>query len=389
MLFDRLTHNFAILLDSSPVKRAMIIPYFLLAVLMEYLLLDLFFLLYPTPYINNNIILNLLPFKSIVLSIILFFIIFREPLEKSELAQKIVPYLLVLLYLVSLMPLGYIVGFISMVTGMVMIAAPLFLVILFDEVMVIFLLVIGLLWYFFSGYLYVFNLASYAPILNITPTTAASIDEKLFYFGYMTILAFPHFIGFLLGAAILIRYWRLRETNIRQIGLLDSLTNIPNRRAIGDYLASTLSRRIYQDPVSIIILDIDFFKIVNDTYGHATGDLVLRQIGESLKTSLRGTDQVGRYGGEEFLIVLPSTSLERAIEIAERCRVQIERSEIKGFEQQSIRVTASFGVYCSISQQEDASNMIHYADMQLYRAKQSGRNKVCSGQEEEFATASA
>ncbi len=388
MLFDRLTHRFAVLLDSSPVKRAMIIPYFLLAVLTTYLLLDIIFILYPTPYINNHIIFILLPFKVVIFSILLLFIIFRKQLDQSDLAQKIIPYILVLLYLVSLMPLGYVVGFVSMVTGMVMIASPLFLVILFDEVMVAFLLVIGFSWYFFSGYLCIFNLVSYAPILNIAPTTTASVDEKIFYFGYMTILAAPHFIGFLLGAAILVRYWRLRETNIRQVGLLDSLTNIPNRRAIGDYLANVLSKRIYEDPVSIIILDVDFFKKINDTYGHATGDLVLRRMGEYLKMTLRGTDQVGRYGGEEFLIVLPSTPLARAVEIAERCRLQIESHEVKGFDQQSIQVTASFGVYCS-TLHEDASSMIHHADMQLYRAKQSGRNRVCSGQEEELATASA
>ncbi|MDE2422374.1 MAG: GGDEF domain-containing protein [Gammaproteobacteria bacterium] len=312
----------------------------------------------------------------------MLFIFFRKQLDQSALAQKIVPYILVLLYLVSLAPLGYIVGFISLVTGLVMIAAPLFSVILFEGMVTVFLLVIGLAWYLFSAYLYAFNVLPYAPILNILPITTKNVDEKIFYVGYMTILALPHFISFMLGTFILVRYWRLRETKIRQVGLLDSLTNIPNRRAIGDYLAQILSQRAYTEPISIIILDVDFFKVVNDTFGHATGDLVLRRIGEYLKVTLRGTDQVGRYGGEEFLIVLPNTPLERALEIAERCRVQIESSEFKGFEQQSIHVTASFGVHCTSNEDEDASSMIHRADMQLYRAKQSGRNRVCSDYEE-------
>lgn len=382
MLFDRLTHRFAVLLDSSPVKRAMIIPYFLLFVLGEYLLIDIYFLIYPISYVNNEIIINILPFKSIILLITVLFIFFRKQLDQSALAQKIVPYILVLLYLVSLAPLGYIVGFISLVTGLVMIAAPLFSVILFEGMVTVFLLVIGLAWYLFSAYLYAFNVLPYAPILNILPITTKNVDEKIFYVGYMTILALPHFISFMLGTFILVRYWRLRETKIRQVGLLDSLTNIPNRRAIGDYLAQILSQRAYTEPISIIILDVDFFKVVNDTFGHATGDLVLRRIGEYLKVTLRGTDQVGRYGGEEFLIVLPNTPLERALEIAERCRVQIESSEFKGFEQQSIHVTASFGVHCTSNEDEDASSMIHRADMQLYRAKQSGRNRVCSDYEE-------
>ena len=131
-------------------------------------------------------------------------------------------------------------------------------------------------------------------------------------------------------------------------------------------------------PLSIILADIDFFKKVNDKYGHADGDLVLRQIGANIKASLRGADRVGRYGGEEFLIVLPNTNLESARQVAERCRLRIESEAVHIQHTLPIQVTTSFGVYCSTDHHEDILDMIHHADMQLYRAKQNGRNRVCA-----------
>ncbi|HUL97574.1 MAG TPA: diguanylate cyclase [Usitatibacter sp.] len=163
---------------------------------------------------------------------------------------------------------------------------------------------------------------------------------------------------------------------IRALTVTDALTGCFNRRHLDARLAEeTLRRHRSGYPLAIIVSDIDHFKKVNDTLGHAAGDTVLRGVAEVFKEAMRQrVDWVARYGGEEFVIVLPDTDLARAAAIAERLRVAIERTSFThaGTE---INVTASFGV-AECGDGDDAHGLIERADAMLYRAKQSGRNRV-------------
>jgi diguanylate cyclase (GGDEF)-like protein len=246
---------------------------------------------------------------------------------------------------------------------------------LFNDAVTLTLIISGVSTYMLVTTLFVMGIVPNAPLF----ITSAHPDthEKLFNAMVMLFLSVPYLIAFMLGAYLLVRYWQSREDGVRRAGLTDSLTDMANRRAINNHLEDLLSQRNESTPISVILVDIDYFKSVNDTYGHATGDLVLRRVGDSLKASLRGDDQVGRFGGEEFLIVLPNTPLDIAEQIAERCRLQIEQTIILNQDHKPIRVTASFGVYCSIEHDEDLPRILHAADVQLYRAKDSGRNRVC------------
>lgn len=374
MNIDHLVSKIGIILESSPVQKSMIIPYFILFVFTQYLLFDAYWMIRPSPYINASLIEKILPFKIVCMAIALVMLALKNQLEASSRAQQIVPYIFTSFYLISLMVLGYVIGHLSLLAGMVMAAAPLFTIILFKDRVTVLLLILGVVSFLFICLLYIENIVPYAPlfIFDAIPDQQA----KIFYFYCTLFLTIPHYFCFIAATYLIVRYWRSREENYRQLSVTDNLMEMANRRGISAYLAHEKSQQHESQPLSIILADIDFFKNVNDTFGHAAGDVVLRHIGASINASLRDSDQVGRYGGEEFLIVLPNTSLDSARQIAERCRLIIEKEVIHIQHDQPIRVTTSFGVYCSTNRDQDILEMIHLADMQLYRAKEGGRNRV-------------
>lgn len=375
MPFDHLVPRVGMILESSPVKKSMIIPYFILLVMCQYLFLDIYWLLCPSPYINNVTVVNAIPFKIVCIIVAVILLSLREKLEASPHAQQIVPYVFTSYYLLSLMTLGYIIGHLSLTAGMVMAAAPLFSIILFKERVTFLLLALGGITFLTICGLYTADLLPYAPLFTFD--AVPDKHARLFYLYCTLFFMIPHYFSFIAATFLIVKYWQTREENYRHLSLTDNLMEMANRRGISAYLAQEKMQHDQFQPLSIILADIDFFKNVNDTYGHAAGDLVLRQIGATIKASLREADRVGRYGGEEFLIVLPNTNLDSARQIAERCRLSIERNAILIQNTQPIKVTTSFGVYCSTDHGEDILAMIHHADMQLYRAKESGRNRVC------------
>jgi diguanylate cyclase (GGDEF)-like protein len=154
----------------------------------------------------------------------------------------------------------------------------------------------------------------------------------------------------------------------------DSLTGLPNARAVQDTLkrlVAQASRMVW--PLSAVLLDLDHFKEVNDTFGHARGDEVLAAVGVALATIVRESDFVGRYGGEEFVMVLPDTGREAAVGVCERVRTAI--ADIRLLEGDR-NVSASFGVAVFPEDAPDAARLIRNADRALYRAKANGRNRV-------------
>ncbi|MAM87742.1 GGDEF domain-containing protein [Allohahella sp. A8] len=155
----------------------------------------------------------------------------------------------------------------------------------------------------------------------------------------------------------------------------DELTKLPNRRDMRDQLETEFSR--YQrngHHFSVILLDIDHFKQINDNYGHDAGDVVLTKFADALRDICRKMDTAARWGGEEFLILLPDTKLLEALAMAERLRIKISRMEV-AYGQQTIRLTTSCGV-CSIHSAKDLGALLRQADVSLYQAKLRGRNIV-------------
>ncbi|MGY8821184.1 MAG: GGDEF domain-containing protein [Pseudomonadales bacterium] len=129
-------------------------------------------------------------------------------------------------------------------------------------------------------------------------------------------------------------------------------------------------------PLSLVMLDIDFFKQVNDTYGHPVGDVVLKELSSLCSAVLRTHDVFGRLGGEEFGLILPHTDGEGAMLVAEKLRVAVENTVIPT-DRGPVRITVSAGVASAIPGVDDSSRLIVRADDALYTAKQTGRNRVC------------
>jgi len=170
----------------------------------------------------------------------------------------------------------------------------------------------------------------------------------------------------------------LHETVERQ-AVTDELTGLSNRRRFQEVLNSEVERsRRFGQHVGLVMLDIDDFKAVNDTYGHQAGDVVLREIARVLRASSREIDEPARYGGEELAVVLPGTDLEGAYNLAERVRVGIERLELPVFQADGsrVKVTASCGTATLPLSAHDARGLVAAADAALYEAKRAGKNRT-------------
>jgi two-component system cell cycle response regulator len=174
------------------------------------------------------------------------------------------------------------------------------------------------------------------------------------------------------------------ERRIIRMANTDFLTGILNRRAFMERMEAEVNRsRREHESFSVILMDIDHFKKVNDSYGHQAGDKVLERLACELSKNIRSYDFVGRYGGEEFIMCLPDTGTELSLQIAERMRAKIEELRIspQGDKESLVQVTASFGVASFLLETETGVDpVIKRADDALYMAKSGGRNRVCAYQ---------
>ena len=175
----------------------------------------------------------------------------------------------------------------------------------------------------------------------------------------------------------------LSQERLKQAGLTDVLTGVQNRRYFEHRCPVEISQaRRYKHPLACMFLDVDKFKRINDSYGHQTGDDVLRNVANIIQAQLRSGDTIARYGGEEFVVLLPQSEWHHARQIAERIRGRIEETPFQAHSGHAIKVTISIGVSMLPSrdlagdEQQLADQLVAAADKALYQAKHSGRNRV-------------
>jgi two-component system cell cycle response regulator len=162
-----------------------------------------------------------------------------------------------------------------------------------------------------------------------------------------------------------------------EMAITDQLTGLHNRRYMARHLDTLMKNASPTKPISFLIMDIDFFKRINDTYGHDSGDEVLREFAGRISANVRGLDLACRYGGEEFVVVMPDTDTDFAFTVAERLRASVEASSFPlARVPEGIKVTVSIGIACSLGGTDTAAGLLHRADQALYRAKREGRNRV-------------
>src|SRR4051812_14420208 len=162
-----------------------------------------------------------------------------------------------------------------------------------------------------------------------------------------------------------------------EMAITDQLTGLHNRRYMERHLDTLMKNASEAKPISFLIMDIDYFKAVNDTYGHDAGDEVLRDFASRIGANVRGIDLACRYGGEEFVVVMPDTDAGFAYTVAERLRQSVELTPFPiSRAPHKINVTASIGIASSNGNGDDSDKLLHRADQALYRAKREGRNRV-------------
>ena len=178
------------------------------------------------------------------------------------------------------------------------------------------------------------------------------------------------------GVIIDISLQKKMEEELRSLATTDALTGACNRRHFLHKADTEIPRaQRYNNPLAVLMIDLDHFKTINDTYGHAGGDEVLRTFVNKVKETLRGPDVLGRIGGEEFAVMLPETDLQGAVALAERIRIDIQDANIR-WDKRTIKATVSIGIATADKNDKDIHDVMARADKALYTAKSEGRNRV-------------
>lgn len=338
-------------------------------------------------YVNLALILPLIIFCSVIFTCIfaiaVVFLLFEAVITKHKRIDFLLQLLLMLLHATFLGGISFLFGQSSLITGVAFVSLPiLFLVLLRRKIAYIALFFCALLFYvvlLFQDEL------QFLPDY-IKPSIILHLD--LFWTVSFIYFCLPKvFVMFILTDTVL-NIFKDNNQKLRYLSEHDALTGLLNRRRLHEYMQVAIGEHPQN---SVILLDLDYFKHINDTYGHLMGDRVLVMVANLLKSVVRPTDLVGRFGGEEFLVFLPQTSQQLAKKVADRIHAGLQNILIKLANEGSLGLSASFGVAGSsdvITQQDTLVinnelsvdyhiyRLIEKADKALYYAKTHGRNQV-------------
>lgn len=285
--------------------------------------------------------------------------------------------IMVIYYGLSLVPLLYVIGIATPLTGGVLLGAPLVGFIMFGFRDVMWSVVLNLIGAGTLTALTSLGYIPYAPLFR--PDVGLQYLSEPYWM--LSLLAFvtPLILtAFGITYSLLTR-WHAREAEALKMSLTDYLTGASNRRAVLDVIQTELtSVRKDSRPFVVAILDLDHFKQVNDTYGHEVGDRVLVGVVQCLEGALRDTDSIGRYGGEEFVLVLPGTDGATAIQVIGRVRTAMSELRFDVGDGREVGVSASYGLYVVEgepgSPEPSMEDLLMWADEALYEAKAAGRD---------------
>ena len=374
--WKRLKHQFAsdIIMNWSNVHKCILVLVLTFGVHLLWIIWKLFIIF--TPSIWQSVNLPLVTSQIYVNTASTFFviglIIFCYRFQNKRWANTILPHFMITFFILMFIVDGFLVGIYSPATIFAIVCISGVGMILFNRKFVYFHIFNAFFICMVLMYLTYESLVPYAPIFS---RSLLNQDPHRNQFWVLSMMYFiiPILIACLILCEILLSQWRRREALIKNLSQTDPLTNLYNRRFFNEKLNLIQQMQINY---TIILMDVDHFKEINDAHGHLFGDQALQKVATLLSSHVRHSDIVARYGGEEFIIAMPETSLDIAYEIAERCRFAIENQILDESQKYlDIRLTASFGV-ASSTHDTDISKIIHLADQALYFAKQHGRNQV-------------
>ena len=316
------------------------------------------------PLMHQQLIINVV---FLALHLILIYPCYA--LKEQHWVKLLLPFLAVAVLVISLCRDGYLVGILSPATMMAYISLVAVGCVLLPRILVYSAFIPATIFLMGCVYLTYIDILPYGNLFTIAEPVYLHGFWLLSMLFFISPIMFTCFVLF----EILLSQWRHREKLIQHLSQIDPLTNVLNRRSINSSL-ETLDA-IQHKPYCIVLIDLDHFKQINDQYGHDKGDEALVRVGKILQAHVRETDIVGRFGGEEFILLLKNSQLEQAKHIAERCRKTIEQINMSSNENTLIHITASFGLAMSESDL-GPQQLISHADKALYRAKAKGRNRV-------------
>lgn len=271
---------------------------------------------------------------------------------------------------------GYCIGLMSLPVGVVLAGAPVVGFIFFHRIAVAAAFVTSLSLVVGISVATIQGSLSYAPIAqNLYSEQGQLSTAWLMAYGFF---AAPHLLVLFGLAFYVLQRWRIREQQVDYLSRTDSLTDLMNRRSIMQQLQHEKEQCDKNDGLlSVVMVDLDHFKSINDQWGHCVGDEVLVLTANTLKNALRQNDYVGRYGGEEFLLVLPGLEPEQAACLAERIRATLAALVITLPEGQKLTLSASLGMsFYSVERNVTVDDLVKQADFALYKAKNSGRDQL-------------
>ena len=333
---------------------------------------DLFVLYQPQfyPWVNLAVIHTHLSLGMIFMSVFIGLLLLCHFCSQQRWVEKFMPMLSVQLFTLVLLIHGYFVGSFSPATMVGYVGWAGVGLILFDRKIIYCALAPATIVLLLLNYLSTFAGLPYAPLFNMEPMNQTVMNP--FWVMSMFFFLVPLMLVYLFLFEILLSQWRIREATIATLSRIDPLTNVMNRRSIANQLEQLHQQR--KALYSVVLLDLDHFKHINDNYGHDMGDQVLIQVAECLAQHVREQDMIGRFGGEEFILLLPNTTTEQAQHVAERCRIALTELNFV-YEQQPFSISASFGISSSQNASEP-QQIIRQADQALYAVKTAGRNQV-------------
>lgn len=270
---------------------------------------------------------------------------------------------------------GFVSGLFAMSLGVILAGSPFLGIILLPARMVLITISFAAVVIAVLAVLTVQGVIPYAPIFNEQVLSQSSVYTS-FYFLTQVYFVLPFLLASLAVSLIFLQQSRQREAQILHLSQTDPLTQLYNRRTAQERLIE-LMKNPAGYPISVVLLDLDYFKKINDTYGHLTGDRVLKAVAQVLRDSLRKNDLIARFGGEEFLMILDGITCNTAAKVAERCRTLLMNTRVKNDAGETISLTGSFGVACILTGgQFVIDDIFRQADEALYQAKANGRNQV-------------
>lgn len=380
MLIDqRRLHRVAdFIVNATPMQRTAFLTILITAVSVQYGLWALVMLQWPYAhqFIDPMVIGKYLPIGAGLIFVSALSYLFCRAMEqcRSYRWQLVIQTGIAVFYTLNMLFFGYLIGSLSMAAGAVLMGSPIFGFFLLDRKAIYIGLLVGLLTITASALSSVYGMIAYAPLLIYQ----GDITTTAFWFWSMMFFIIPYWFVVCVLCDFIIKSWRQREADVRYLAERDPLTGLHNRHYLDQHIPLLLKEVIAQQQMlSIVVIDLDHFKRINDQFGHLWGDKVLQATAQVLKQNIRKADIVGRFGGEEFILVLPNTYETEALSIAERIRYQLESLTLHDDDGSAIPVSGSLGLVTKQPTTQNAFNtLVHFADLALYQAKANGRNQV-------------